>query len=70
MMKYRIDVLAYLKEIGYPQHRLLKEKLFSGSELHKFRHKKMIGIHSLETLCEITGKQPNYFIVYVSKNAK
>ena len=53
MLKYKIDVLETLKESGYNSTRILKENLISQSAMQKIRKNEMVGIKTLEKLCEL-----------------
>lgn len=64
MMRYKIDVLMALKEAGYRQIRLRKEKLLAQDTIQKLRKGEMIGMNSLTTLCELLDMQPGDIIEY------
>jgi len=65
MFVYKFDVIAGLKEAGYTQGKILTEKLISAKSLNDIRHNKMVGIHTLETLCKLLDMQPGNIIKYV-----
>ena len=65
MLKYKIDVLETLKENGYNSTRILKENLISQSAVQKIRKNKMVGIKTIEKLCELLDMQPGNIIKYV-----
>ena len=65
MLKYKIDVLETLKESGYNSTRILKENLISQSAMQKIRKNEMVGIKTLENLCELLDMQPGNIIKYV-----
>lgn len=65
MLKYRIDVLETLKESGYNSTRILKENLISQSAVQKIRKNEMVGIKTIEKLCELLDMQPGNIIKYV-----
>ena len=65
MLKYKIDVLDTLKESGYNSTRILKENLISQSAMQKIRKNEMVGIKTLEKLCELLDMQPGNIIKYV-----
>mgnify|MGYP004480945427 FL=1 len=46
MMRYKIDVLMALKEAGYRQIRLRKEKQLGQDTIQKHRKGEMIGMNS------------------------
>ena len=54
MIRYRIDVLAYLKKCGYTQFRLKKECWIAGGVLDKLRnHDTDISLKTLDMLCKL-----------------
>lgn len=65
MLKYKIDVLETLKESGYNSTRILKENLISQSAVQKIRKNEMVGIKTIEKLCELLDMQPGNIIKYV-----
>lgn len=68
MLVYKIDVLDTLKESGYNSTRILKENLISQSAVQKIRKNEMVGIKTIEKLCELLDMQPGNIIKYVEKN--
>lgn len=67
MLAYKINVLESLKESGYNSTRILKEGLISQSAMQRLRKNEMIGIKTLEKLCELLDMQPGNIIKYVEK---
>ena len=70
MLTYKIDVLETLKEAGYNQTRIYNERCISQSEMQKLRKGEMVGIKTLEQLCELLDMQPGNIIKYVENNPK
>lgn len=70
MFVYKIDVLETLKENGYNSTRILKENLLSQSAVQKIRKGEMVGIKTLEKICELLDMQPGNIIKYVENNPK
>lgn len=66
MLEYKIDVIASLKSKGYNSTRILHEGLISQSAMQKLRKNEMIGIKTLERLCELLNKQPGNIIKYTA----
>ena len=64
MLVYKIDVIESLKEAGYNSTRILKENILSQSAMQKLRKGEMIGIKTLEQLCELLDMQPGNIIKY------
>lgn len=65
MLTYKIDVLESLKESGYNSTKILKEGLISQSAMQKLRKNEMVGIKTIEKLCELLDMQPGNIIKYV-----
>ncbi len=65
MLTYKINVLESLKESGYNSTKILKEGLISQSAMQKLRKNEMVGIKTLEKLCELLDMQPGNIIKYV-----
>ena len=63
-IKYKIDVLAALKEKGFTSYRLIEEKKLSSSSVQKLRNKKILSPDGLATLCELLQCQPGDFLEY------
>lgn len=63
-LRWRVDVIALLKEKGYSTYRIRKEKLLSESTLQNLRQGKHVGWNDLETICRITKKQPGKLIIF------
>lgn len=67
MLVYKINVLESLKESGYNSTRILKEGLISQSAVQKIRKNEMVGIKTIEKLCELLDMQPGNIIKYVEE---
>ena len=63
-MKYKIDIIAALKDAGYNTNRIRKEKIMGEAMLQKIRSGQMVSWATMETLCELLNCQPNDFIEY------
>lgn len=67
MLTYKIDVIDTLKESGYNSTRILRENLISQSAMQKIRKNEMVGIKTIEKLCELLDMQPGNIIKYVEE---
>ena len=67
-MKYKVDVLAKLKEAGYNTTTIRKEKIMGEAMLQKIRSGQMVSWATLETLCALLDCQPGDLIEYVPKD--
>ena len=57
-LRYKVDVLAALKEKGYNTNKIRTEGLLSQSTLQKFRNQQGVSWENLETLCRLFDCQP------------
>lgn len=62
MLKYKINVLETLKESGYNTTRLRKEQIVGESAIQSLRKGEMVGIKTLEKICDILDMQPGNII--------
>ena len=63
-IKYKIDVLAALKEAGYSTTRIRKENLIGQSYLQQLRHGELVSWKTIETLCRLLNCQPGDIVEY------
>lgn len=70
MLTYKIDVLETLKESGYNTTRLRKEQIIGESSIQLLRKGEMVGIKTLEKICDILDMQPGNIIKYVEDTEK
>ena len=61
-MKYKIDVIAALKEAGYNTGKIRKEKIMGEAMLQKLRNGQMVSWATLEIICELLSCQPGDLI--------
>ena len=62
--RYKIDILAALKEKGYSTYRIQKEKIFAEATLQLFRQGVIASQSTLEKLCELLDCQPGDILIY------
>ena len=67
MLKYKIDVLATLKEKGYNTNKIRKEKIMGEAMLQKIRKGEMVSWSVFEKLCDLLDCQPADLIEYVKE---
>lgn len=70
MLKYKINVLETLKESGYNTTRLRKEQIVGESAIQSLRKGEMVGIKTLEKICDILDMQPGNIIKNVEDPEK
>ena len=66
-IKYKIDVIAALKEAGYNTSRIRKEKIMGEAMLQKIRSGQMVSWATLETICGLLNCQPGDLLEYVKE---
>lgn len=67
MIKYKVNVLAALKDAGYTTYRLRQEKIMGERMVQKLRENKMVSWEILARICAILNCQPGDLIQYVEK---
>ena len=65
--RYRIDVIAALKDAGFSSYRIREDKLINQTALQKLREGKMIAWEQLHTICALLNCQPGDLIEYVKE---
>ena len=64
-LKYKIDVLAALKEKGITTYQIRKDRLLSESTVQKLRAGVGVSWENIETLCRLLECQPGDLKEYV-----
>ncbi len=67
-IKYKINVLAELKAIGYSTYRLRKEKIFGERTMQKFRKGEIVNAENLAVICKLLNCQPGDVMEYVDED--
>lgn len=67
-IKYKVDILAQLKDKGYSSTRIRSEKLIGQSYLQQLRHGEMVSWKTIETICRLLNCQPGDIIEFVDEN--
>ena len=67
MLKYKIDVLATLKEKGYNTNKIRTEKIMGEAMLQKIRKGEMPSWAIFDLLCEILNCQPSDLIEHINE---
>lgn len=68
MIKYKIDILSALKEIGYSTYRIKQEKIFNQSQLQQIRDNKLLTQEALNKVCTLLNCQPGDILEYIEEN--
>ena len=66
-IKYKIDILAALKDAGYTTYRIRKEKLLSESTVQKLRKFAPLAWENIATICKLLNCQPGDLMEYVDE---
>lgn len=69
-IKYKIDVLAKLKENGYSSYRLRKDKIFGEATIQKIRKRELVSWENISTICELLECQPGDIVEYSKDDEK
>lgn len=69
MIKYKIDILSALKNIGYSTYRIKQEKIFNQSQLQQIRDNKLLTQDALNRLCTLLDCQPGDILEYIPDGA-
>lgn len=68
-IRYKIDILAALKEKGFNTNRLRKERLLSEGVIQSLRENKYIALQNLSRICDLLDCQPADLLEYVKDDA-
>ena len=68
-LKYKINVLAALKEKGYNTNRLRKDHLLSEGAIQSLREEKPISWANIEKLCQLLQCQPGDILEFMESQA-
>ncbi len=66
-VRYKIDVLAALKEKGYTTYKLKQEKLLAESTIQKLRSDTMVSLDTVGTLCKLLGCQIGDIVEFIDE---
>lgn len=68
-IKYKLDILAALKEKGYSSYKIRREALINQTALQRLRDNKLISWDQLAAVCSLLGCQPGDLLEYVEEDA-
>lgn len=57
-LRYKIDVVAALKEAGYTTYRLRNEKLIGEATMTKLRKGELVSWNNIDTICGLLNCHP------------
>jgi len=64
MLKYKIDVLQSLKNIGFSTYKLRKDKLLGEATIQKMRNSELISWENINIICSLLNCQPGDLIIF------
>ncbi len=68
-LRYKIDVMAALKEQGYSSTKIREEKLIGQSYLQQMRHNEPVSWKTIDVLCKLLDCQVSDIVEYVPDGA-
>lgn len=69
-VKYKIDMLAALKDAGYTTYKMRQEKLLGESVLQQLRKGELVSWANISRLCSMLQLQPGDFLEFVEDPVK
>lgn len=69
-VRYKVDILAALKDAGYNTNRLRKEKLLSEGVIQSLREGHYISMQNISKICELLHCQPGDLLEFVKGSAE
>ncbi|GKH49073.1 hypothetical protein CE91St46_01840 [Eubacteriales bacterium] len=63
-IRYKLDVLAALREAGYSQNKIRDEKLIGQATLTQLRHGELVSWKTINTICRLLCCQPGDILEY------
>lgn len=64
-VKYKIDVLAALKDAGYTTYKLRRDKLLGESVIQQLRNGVLVSWPNIGRLCHLLNCQPGDIMEYI-----
>ena len=64
-IRYKVDIMASLKEKGYSSTKIREDKLIGQSYLQQIRHGELVSWKTLDTICALLECQPGDLVEYV-----
>lgn len=66
-IRYKVDVMAALKEKGYSSTKIREDKLIGQAYLQQIRHGELVSWKTFNTLCTLLDCQPGDLIEFVKE---
>ena len=64
-IRYKVDVMAELKQKGYTSTKIREKKLIGQSYLQQLRHGELVSWKTLDTICSLLECQPGDLVEFV-----
>lgn len=68
MLRYKIDILEALKNVGFTSYKIRKDKLIGEAQMQKIRKGDIASKETLNTICRLLDCQPGDIIEYVPED--
>ena len=66
-IRYKVDIMAALKQRGYSSTKIREQKLIGQSYLQQIRHGELVSWKTLDTICGLLDCQPGDLIEHVKE---
>ena len=70
MLRYKVDILAALKEAGWTTYKIRKEKLIGERVMQRIRECELPSWGALDVICGLLHCQPGDIVEYVDTPAE
>lgn len=70
MLRYKVDILATLKEAGWTTYKIRKEKLIGERVMQRIREGELPSWGALDVICGLLHCQPGDIVEYVDTPAE
>lgn len=64
-IRYKIDILSALRDVGYSQNQIRVQKLMGQATLTQLRRGELVSWKNIETICTLLNCQPGDILEYV-----
>lgn len=63
-IRYKVDIMAALRGVGYSSTRLRNEKLLGESYMQQLRRGELVSWKAVDTICRLLNCQPGDLLEY------
>lgn len=64
-IRYKLDILPALKEVGYSAHRMRTEKIMGERTIQQIRKGELVSWSAINKVCHLLKCQPGELLEYV-----